>query len=149
MADHPHILLFDLYSGGHHRMYLELLSRYWIERGLSGKLELVVTTDFCRRHVEFCDWIEKMTVSGLALTSVSPAEAPKEGTLSLNGVLKNDRIHGDVLSRRIRATSPDHVLLMYFDHCLFGYLLSPLIPLPRRVFNDETPQANPVVSRTE
>ncbi|MCH8277173.1 MAG: glycosyltransferase [Bacteroidetes bacterium] len=120
MADHPHILLFDLYSGGHHRMYLELLSRYWIERGLSGKLELVVTTDFCRRHVEFCDWIEKMTVSGLALTSVSPAEAPKEGTLSLNGVLKNDRIHGDVLGRRIRATSPDHVLLMYFDHCQFS-----------------------------
>ncbi len=98
-------------------MYLELLSRHWVENEFPGRLEVLVGNEFRVRHPEFCGWIEESFGSGISLSVVDPDESPMEGNLSLRSVIKNDLIHGDILSRHLRASRPDHILLMYFDHC--------------------------------
>ncbi len=107
-----HILLFDLYTGGHHGQYVRQLAAYWGEHALPGRLDVVVPPAFLEAHAEAARAAQQ--ASGVRLLPIDgPVRLRSEGLLRL---LRNDREHGRLLRRYVEALRPDHVLLLYFDH---------------------------------
>jgi glycosyltransferase involved in cell wall biosynthesis len=112
----PRILLFDLYTGGHHRHYLEMLARAWVRGSRPGLLEVAAPEALFDYHADFSDWLDEQDPQRVSRLPVELPDPLPEGTIGLRGVLSNDRTHGQLLSRLIAERKPDHVLAMYFDH---------------------------------
>lgn len=115
MTAKPHIALLDLYAGGHHRMYLELLVRQFIEQQVPGRLTLFLGPAFERVHAGFADTLRNMAPRRIEVVMLSDLPDTPEGTLTTRQLIGNDRTHGLAL-RTIAAHRPDHVVFMYFDH---------------------------------
>jgi glycosyltransferase involved in cell wall biosynthesis len=110
----PDLLLFDLYTGGHHRQYLELIARRWADDPGRGTLAVAAPAAFFETHHEFEEWIRlQPTVEAIRLDLPRPL---REGDLSLSDVLSNDAVHGRLLREVVGTYRPRHTLAMYFDH---------------------------------
>jgi glycosyltransferase involved in cell wall biosynthesis len=114
MAYAVHLMLFDLYAGGHHGQYLQQLVRYWGERGGLGRLDVVVPPAAIEAHPELKATIDRYAATGVRLVLIDePVHLDPRGPL---GLVRTDREHGRLLRRYVERLRPDHVLLMYFDH---------------------------------
>lgn len=110
----PHLMLFDLYSEGHHLQYIQQLARYWVEHRLAGRLSIVVPAYFVEQHPWLPAFAEKHAADGIALV---PIEEPVQvQTPRRLGLLRNSLDHGRFLKRYAEKLQPDAVLLLYFDH---------------------------------
>lgn len=110
------LLLFDLYTGGHHRTYLETLARAWVTRPERGLLDIAVPEAFSDEHPDFVRWLDVQDANAVRLVPVTLPEPLREGDMGLRDVLRQDFLHGRVLSRLMAERSPRRVLAMYFDH---------------------------------
>ncbi|MFT4605445.1 MAG: glycosyltransferase involved in cell wall biosynthesis [Rhodothermales bacterium] len=110
------LLLFDLYTGGHHRTYLETLARAWVTGPERGLLEMAVSTAFAAEHPDFVRWMDVQDAGTVKLVPIALPEPLREGDMGLGDVLRQDLLHGRVLSRLLRERNPESVLAMYFDH---------------------------------
>ena len=110
------LLLFDLYTGGHHRTYLEALARAWVIGAKRGLLEIAVPEAFAVEHPDFVRWLDVQDREAVRLVPITLPEPLREGDMGLGDVLRQDFLHGRVLSQLIQERSPRRVLAMYFDH---------------------------------
>ncbi len=110
------ILLFDLYTGGHHRHYLEMLARAWVAGDRPGLLEIAAPERLFEDHSDFRTWLAAQDPERVGVIPIVLPNALGEGSSGLFSVLSNDMVHGRVLSQLLRDRRPDHVLAMYFDH---------------------------------
>lgn len=114
MAYSVHLMLFDLYAGGHHGQYLRQLVAYWGERGGLGRLDVVVPPAAVEAHPELKATIDEYAETGVQLVLIDePIRLDPTGPL---GLIRTDREHGRLLRRYVERLQPDHVLLMYVDH---------------------------------
>lgn len=111
----PHIALLDLYAGGHHRMYLELLVRQFIKQQVPGRLTIFLGPAFERVHVGFADTLRDMGHGRVSVFMLDELPDIREGALTLRQLLGNDRAHGVALEK-VATHRPDHVVVMTFDH---------------------------------
>ena len=108
-----HIVLLDLHDAGHHRSYLEILCRYWIDSGFQGQLTVVTTNHFARVHEDFCNWIQSESENGLVLHLL---DLDVNGLSGWKGLLKANSAHKKAMLESIKL-NPDHIVCMFFDHC--------------------------------
>ncbi|MBO6576965.1 MAG: glycosyltransferase [Rhodothermales bacterium] len=108
------LMLFDLYAGGHHRAYLEMLARAWVAGKREGRLDIFMPEALARDHPDFRAWLEAQDEK--RIRAIRREVHLPEGDMGLRGVLANDAEHGRVLSELIARHKPQHVLAMYWDH---------------------------------
>jgi len=111
----PHIALVDLYAGGHHRMYLEILVRQFVTQQVPGRMTLFLGPAFERIHPGFQDGIRNMAPECVDVVMLEGLDHIREGTMSWQELVANDRAHGVALEQ-VEAHRPDHVVIMTFDH---------------------------------
>ncbi len=110
----PHLMLFDLYSEGHHLQYIQQLARYWVQHRLAGRLSIVVPAYFVEQHPWLRAFTEAQADEGVVLV---PIEEPVHVQTSRRlGLLRNSLDHGRFLKQYAERLRPDAVLLLYFDH---------------------------------
>ncbi|MEM1128514.1 MAG: glycosyltransferase [Bacteroidota bacterium] len=157
MPRSPHLILFDLYVGGHHMQYLFDLARYWVEHNLPGRLDVACPRAGLERHPELAAYLDTHRQDGLGYVEV---EVPVgfEQVHGLRGLLRNDRIHGRLVQHHIDALQPDQAVFMYVDHAQVSLAtrlrfrhpvgLSGIYFRPSFHYGALDPEAGPV-SRTE
>ena len=112
--DGPHLMLFDLYAGGHHGHHIEQMVKYWTRHAPPGRLSVVVPGSFLEKHPALPVLVEAADTERIALVPIRErVRIDPPGPFRL---LRNDREHGRMLRRYVRMLRPDHCLLMYFDH---------------------------------
>lgn len=127
MSD-SHIMLFDLYEGGHHGQYIEQLARYWVENGLGGRLSIVIPSQCAERWGSLSALIRENPGSGVEVVRITErVDIAHAGYLRL---LRNDLTHGRLLKRYIYRIRPDRCLIMYFDHAQISLALGLRFPFP-------------------
>ena len=107
----PRIVLFNLYSGGHHPHHLECLAAYWEALGPQAELHVVVTDRHARQHPG--------TVARIAATpntELHVARLPSDFSEWGSSTLARDRLHGRLAAHYIRLLHPDHFVFMLCDH---------------------------------
>ena len=108
----PHIILFELYCGGHHGQFIRQLVEFWGKSRLSGRLEIAVGPQFIAKHPDVSEAVQRYQSDGVRFRLLH--EDLGEGAkLSL---LKRDAAHGRVIRQVLEEARPDHCVLMYFDH---------------------------------
>lgn len=114
-SDARRVMLFDLYSNGHHEQYLSQLARYWVRCKYPGRLDIVVPSYFIEEHPALSDFVnEHHHEAGIRLVPIREqvfVQAQRRFQL-----VRNDLEHGRLLEKYITALKPDHCVLMYFDH---------------------------------
>lgn len=109
-----HVMLFDLYAGGHHGQHVRQLVAYWGENALPGRLDVVVPPSFLDVHTDVQRLAEHYAAAGVRLIPIDQAvQLRSKGPLRL---VRNDLQHGRLLRRYVKKLQPDHCMLMYFDH---------------------------------
>ncbi len=109
-----HLMLFDLYAGGHHGQYVRQLAAHWGAKAPPGRLDVVVSSAFGAAHPDVARLAERYAASGVRLVPIDETVRLRAaGPLRL---ARNALEHGRLLRRYVAALRPDHVLLMYFDH---------------------------------
>ena len=110
----PHLMLFDLYAGGHHGQYVQQLAQYWLAADRGGRLDIVVPRYFLDRHPAVPALVAENAGCGLRVVPVEEevhVHRPRRAHL-----LRADLEHGRLLRLYLDRVRPDHCLLMYFDH---------------------------------
>ena len=105
------IVLFNLYSGGHHPQHLECLAAYWEALRPEAELHVVVTDRHVRQHGD--------TAARLAATpntELHVARLPADFAEAESSSLARDRLHGRLAAHYIRTLRPDHFVFMLLDH---------------------------------
>lgn len=121
------ILLFDLFSAGHHAGYLLHLIKYWQEMSFSGSLQVLVTPTFTKSHPDVVAAAKQG--EGVSLVTIIPEEA---------GQLKSEQSSQDRLTRSfqewqllqkyVQKLQPTHCLLMYLDSMLLALAIKGKLP---------------------
>ncbi|MDX1547794.1 MAG: glycosyltransferase [Rhodothermales bacterium] len=125
-AARPHIVLFDLYAGGHHGQYLRQLIEHWGAQQRPGRLEVVVPPSFAGPHPDVPEAAARFAGAGVSYSPLpEPVALPYDGPL---GLVRTDRAHGRLLRETVRRLEPDHVVLMYADHVLLSLGLGLRLP---------------------
>ncbi len=110
----PHLMLFDLYTGGHHGQYIRQLVEYWGANDLPGRLDVVVPAPFLKRHPDVQQAAEAHAEAGVRCVPITePVVLRSEGARAL---VHNDREHGRLLRKYVGQLRPSHCVCMYFDH---------------------------------
>ncbi|MEQ9104995.1 MAG: glycosyltransferase [Rhodothermales bacterium] len=112
MKSHSHIALVELYAGGHHRMYLELLVQQWLSGAYPGKLSLWVSSVFAESHADF---ISALVDSPVEIHVLDEIPRDLESGSGAKHLLKCDRWHGHALKHACDGGAK-HVVFMYLDH---------------------------------
>ena len=113
--ENRHIMLFDLYSNGHHATYVRQLCDYWIEHSNAGKLSIVLSETYATYHKELLTFIRNNQVNRLSLNLVSGLILNENGG-SFRNLLINDRLHGKFARLFVEKFRPTHVIFLYMDH---------------------------------
>ncbi len=110
-------MLFDLYHGGHHGQHIRVLLDYWTQQALPGRLDVVVSPEFCARFPELLEAAQALPAVAFHPTDEPARLRKKTGRLA---VLQNDRRIGHLLRDAVAQHRPDHCVLLYFDHVQFS-----------------------------
>ena len=111
---YPHIMLYDLYAGGHNGQYIEQLLLYWIQQGLQGRLTVVVPSFFVEKYPSIPALIEQHRDSGLELVRIDDdVDLSADRRFRL---LYLDSLHRRMIRKYVERVRPDHSLLMSIDH---------------------------------
>lgn len=103
----PRVLLFDLYGGGHHGFYLDVLCRYWATKKLPGDLHVAISPDFATRHADTIAAVRDMPRATVHVLGDVPERA---------SLLARDRLHGKLLAQVAVSTGATHAAALYWDH---------------------------------
>lgn len=110
----PHLMLFDLYEGGHHSQYIEQLVEFWLNSGVRGRLSVVIPAQWADRWVSLSKLIDQNKEGGVEIVPIKePVSVDATRRFKL---LRNDIEHARLLRKYIELLRPDHCILMYFDH---------------------------------
>lgn len=113
-ASPTRLLLFDLYSTGHHPRYLDHLVRGWRAEDLAGRLEVAVPEAFARAHPALAEEWEHGG-GGVSVTWLEGIPERRPG--SPLGLVAHDlRVHGPQLRLAVERLRPSHCLHLYVDH---------------------------------
>ena len=104
----PHVMLFDLYHGGHRGQYVRQLIEYWGTHQLPGRLSVVARKDFFALHADVSQAAREHETAG---TQCIPITEPDP----LRGFMGSVRAHGRLLKRYAQRIRPTHAVAMYFD----------------------------------
>lgn len=110
----PHIMLFDLYSTGHHPQYILNLVEYWAEHSVACRLTIIAPDEVRKASNSLDMLLHEYRDRGLSFVSINQSPPSASSTV---GLVKADQAHGRLLRHHIDTHRPDHVALMYFDHC--------------------------------
>ena len=124
--DAPHIVLFDLFAGGHHGQYIRQLVAHWAISRLRGRLTVLATDAFFDRHAE-------ITRLASEIPSAALERVPMEEQPTFSGVFAGPRTHGRVLREAIPRLRPTHVLCMYYDQVQLSLALGLRFGFPLRM----------------
>lgn len=128
VGDGQHLMLFDLYGGGHHLQYIEQLATYWVENRLQGRLSIVIPVQCAERWDSLSALIRENPGNGVEVVCITEqVDITRAGYFRL---LRNDLTHGRILKRYIYNIRPDRCLLMYFDHVQLSLALGLRFPFP-------------------
>jgi glycosyltransferase involved in cell wall biosynthesis len=105
------IVLFNLYSGGHHPQFLECLRAYWEMKRPEAELHVVVSDRHAQTHAESVARIE-----ATPNTKLHVAQLPSNFEEMKYGTIARDRLHGRLAAHYARLLRPDQFMLMFFDH---------------------------------
>ena len=105
MMKNPHVLLFDLYAGGHHGQYVRQLVEYWGAHELHGRLTVLARPAFFERHGDV------LRVAAHCGATCKPIAEPVE----MRGFIRGALAHGRYLRKYIKSLRPTHAVCMYFD----------------------------------
>lgn len=108
------LLLFDLYSTGHHPRYLDHLVRHWRAEGLAGRLVVALPNAFARAHPALAEQWEHGG-GGVSATWLEGIPERRPGS-SLGLVAHDLRVHGPQLRLAVERLRPSHCLHLYVDH---------------------------------
>ena len=117
MQHAPHLMLFDLYHRGHHGQHIRVLLDHWRQHDLPGRLDIVVSQEFCARFPDLLEAAHATPGAALHPTEEPAGLRDKTGRMA---VLQNDRRIGRLLRLAVEHHRPDHCMLMYFDHLQFS-----------------------------
>lgn len=127
----PHVMLFDLYAGGHRLQYLQSLATYWAAHELPGRLSLVVTCAFLEAHPSLAAFADVHRTSGIEVIPITePVHLDDAGPLRL---VRYSREQGRHLRRYVERLRPDHAVLMYFDHAQLALAFGLRFDVPVRL----------------
>ncbi len=111
----PHIMLFDLYAGGHHGQYVRQLVEFWLNTNVQGKLSIVAPPGFLERHEDVRRIITSATGDDLRFHPIEELVFLRsDGTTA--ALIQNQREHGRLFRKYVEYHRPDHCVCMYFDH---------------------------------
>lgn len=108
------VVLFELSSGGHQAFYLWHLAKSWSDRKLGGQLDIVVSTEFTGAHDGFLTSVNSLPGDVNVHVVQRHSAANAKGR---RGLIASDVEHGRQLRKVVRKLRPDHLVMMYFDHC--------------------------------
>ncbi len=101
------VLLFDLYWGGHHGLYLDALRRYWAAHALPGPLHVAVGHAFARYHEAATQAARDTPGVQVHLLDDVPENL---------GLARSDAFHGHALREMVARTGAAHAAALYWDH---------------------------------
>ncbi|MFQ5568041.1 MAG: glycosyltransferase family 4 protein [Rhodothermales bacterium] len=128
MKPSPHIMLFDLFAGGHHGQYMRYLVEYWGTHRLPGRLSIVAPPAFFDLHADVQHAAASFADAGTACIPTDESiTLESAGALSL---LRNDRTHGRLARKYITRLRPDHCVFMYFDQIQLSLASDLTFPFP-------------------
>lgn len=123
------ILLFDLSVRGHHPSYIQHLVKYWGEKELPGRLDIVVSPRFIQEHADVVSLAEKYEPGRVNFVAITTEEAAalKARTNGISRALR-DFQEWHLLRKYAASLGASQCLIMYFDTCrlplTFGARLS-------------------------
>ncbi|QYO67290.1 glycosyltransferase [Leptolyngbya sp. 7M] len=119
-----HVMLFSPWYYGHHPSYLRHLILYWIQRQLSGRLDIVVMPSFVDKHGDVVALAEEQP--NIRFIAITPEEQARlESTPSSLGKAFVQYQLIAHYAKRLRAT---HGVLMHFDSCQMPFMLGLRLP---------------------
>ncbi|MGB7519482.1 MAG: hypothetical protein WA896_07620, partial [Spirulinaceae cyanobacterium] len=119
------ILLFDLFSTGHHAGYLLHLIKHWQEVGLPGSLQVLVTPEFIQSHPD----VVAAANSEVNLVTITPEETGQlKSEQSSRDRLTRSFQEWDLLQKYALELQPTHCLLMYLDSILLALAIKGQLP---------------------
>jgi len=121
--ENRHIMLFDLYSNGHHATYVRQLCEYWIAYPNAGKLSVVLSEAYAKHHKELLKFIQLNQSKRISLQLAS-GFILHESKGGFRHLLINDRLHGKVARLFIEKFRPTHVVFLYLDHLQISLITS-------------------------
>ena len=124
-ASDPHIVLLDLYAGGHRGQYVRQLIEYWAAQALPGRLTVAVPPEFLDLHMDVQALIE--ATDGV---EVEVLDMPAQMTVVALSELQKGRLHGQVLREVVTRLRPDHCVLLYFDHAQLALAMDSRFSFP-------------------
>ena len=108
------IVVMDLYHRGHHRSYIEMVCRHWVDGGYKGTLHVLVNSSFVLAHPQFVSWVDSLRERGLRLC-VLPEVCEIPDSSGLSGLLRANTAHERAIKEAL-SYQPEHILCMFFDH---------------------------------
>ena len=109
------IMIFDLYSEGHHAIYVRQLCNYWLDQRCAGTLSVVLSDSIAIQDKELLKFIQKQKINGIFLYIIKdPLPFKNEG--NIHNLLKIDLLHGKFAMQYVDKLRPTHVLFMLMDH---------------------------------
>ncbi len=116
MPDHARrVLLFDLYSTGHHLQYLSQLASFWVRNELKGQLDIVVPSYFVNAHPAFVTVVQQHRAKArINLISIEE-QVFVEDTRRFR-LIRSDLEFGRLLTTYIEKLRPDYCVIMYLDN---------------------------------
>jgi glycosyltransferase involved in cell wall biosynthesis len=121
----PRIVLFNLYSGGHHPQHLECLAAYWEALTPDAELHVVVSDRHVLAHPDTA-----ARIAATPNTELHVARLPDGFEESRSSTFARDRLHGRLAAHYIRLLHPDHFVLMLFDHAQLSLAVDLRFPWP-------------------
>lgn len=122
----PRILAMELETGGHHPGYLQNLTRYWVEHGLIGKLDFLVTPKFVTKHPDVAADITRAAAQGVQLIPITADEHRHLEQSPFRRWMRGWELF-QTYARRLEC---DHAVVMYFDFFQMPSVLGTRPPCP-------------------
>ena len=104
-----HVVLFDLYAGGHHGQYIRQLVEYWGEHTPGHRLTVLAPSPFFALHTDVAQAAARYAHTGVSCTPLSEP-------VHTRGLVHSAWRHAQILRQYVRRLRPTHVVCMYFDH---------------------------------
>jgi glycosyltransferase involved in cell wall biosynthesis len=121
----PRIVVFNLYSGGHHPQHLECLAAYWAAHTPDAELHVVVSERHVRMHADTA-----ARIAETPSTELHVMRLPDGFDESRSSSFARDRLHGRLAAHYIRLLHPDHFVLMLIDHAQLSLAVRLRFPWP-------------------
>lgn len=126
MASDPRLLIFDLDYRGHHPGYIQYLVKYWRDRHLPGRLDVLVSQQFLQRHPQVVALGSAAhRVRFVAITAQEQANLFESADLetSFKGRIVRAFQEWTILRKYTKALGSTHAMVMYLDTVLLRLAL--------------------------